>query len=425
MYGDATIRLQVEHEIKAFVEPRLGQFADRLGGMMASAHAELRGVERQLEAVQSEVEMHLAGIDARVHMLTNGTQRSEQREKELNLRVASLAEGILQRRADHIFDGLAPVASLGRAERNSARSAADEELAARLRSVEQCGERLTKTVQHFEHRLSNVEGCERDLNNLSAELRRVLQDAVLPAPCHEHLEERLAALETCCTNLRSRQAVPVREPVWQGSTPEAADGAQQAQQRAAHSERAFDALRSDVRLVMERQAVCSGRVDDAALKASALKVKVVALERRVASLGDRLDIVARPLDDGALSGALSSGLDTRLAALELRIDGVCESWEDVVNQIFDLCSRRQGGLVAPPVSLLGCLGKLDRPSRPQSGSRDSKHGKAAPISAASEHGSQTQRGTPPQPTDFGEFVRDRDARRQHVAQQDLHNHPQP
>jgi len=406
------LRLQVQHDLQAFVEPRLATFADRLGDLMAAAHEELRGVERQLEAVHSKTENHFAGVDARLQMLVDSAQRSEQRERDLNNRVAGLAEGILRRKTEHIFESSPPAVALARAEGPWSAGTIADDLSGRVQLLEEVKDRLDGGMRRVERRLSDVEGCGQDVAGLSTELRHVLKDCSWKAAGQARWEERLSTLERCLHDMHCEVGDAGQHADLAAFCQSVADPGRVAdsalaveehvkgmQQHVADLERASDEIRADVCTARERHAACSGRVDDATSKLSALRIKVDALERRVLSLGERLELKAEPSD---VTLAVPHKEDeSRLSALELRMDCLHESCQDAVDQVAEACFRRY---FDPHGAASGSL----QETLPSS-ARDRRSGRSAFASGrGGEHGfpcaGAAAKGTPPQPTNFGNFM---------------------
>merc|ERR1719235_671470 len=77
-WSDAVTQLHVQAQLQNMVQPRLDSFAERLGGIVATAQSELRDLERLTEKSQMRLESRLTELEGRVAALADAASRTEQ-----------------------------------------------------------------------------------------------------------------------------------------------------------------------------------------------------------------------------------------------------------------------------------------------------------------------------------------------------------
>ncbi|CAE7257722.1 rhp6, partial [Symbiodinium pilosum] len=94
---DAAVSLSVQHAVQDMVQPQIDRLMEQVAMLAGSAQSDLREVERLTERWEVRAEGRFAGIESRLSMLADAAARTEEREKDLNQKVAGVAEDLIRR----------------------------------------------------------------------------------------------------------------------------------------------------------------------------------------------------------------------------------------------------------------------------------------------------------------------------------------
>lgn len=344
MYSDAVIQTCVQHSLHVLVEPRLDSLADRLAGVVASAQNELRELERCVERAETRLDGRLAHVESKVAVLGDVASRAEQRERDLNTRIAGLAEGMLRRSMeDAVTPSGAPDTNAHQL--NCRASALDAnhlvDLERRLReATEESCRKVTRHARKLEDRVDGVEEQARNVSRLGHRLQQLFEEKqpVRSSSSSEiaNCTQRISQLEEDIRTLTARTAQPQcdggsrsqllaleQRMECQRLEIEAAlvrlsDRCQEVQTQAHEQKGKQEEMRDETRVAAERAQSAASRVDDLNLRLGALKVKTDGLEGRLAIVGERGEGARQQLDT-----QMQSDLDRcrrSLGELEPRIE---------------------------------------------------------------------------------------------------------
>eukprot|EP00929_Paragymnodinium_shiwhaense_P113269 TRINITY_DN81530_c0_g1_i1.p1 TRINITY_DN81530_c0_g1~~TRINITY_DN81530_c0_g1_i1.p1 ORF type:complete len:522 (+),score=133.87 TRINITY_DN81530_c0_g1_i1:124-1689(+) len=384
-WGDANMQFCVNASIQAVVQPRLDAFAERLGGVLASAHEELDVVRTLVDQCEARMDGRLSGLEARLAVLADGSVRAEQRERDLNSRLAGLCEGTLLRKAE---EGQAAAAAGGALEASGgvllqALQARLEEVERRAQeglsksgSAEEASRRAALTVRRTEDRLDEIEERSKEaqgriqehVRKLFVEVKKLAAEASAqreaprePGAFEEVALVRLHTLEEQVQKVSASVVAHNTERSWQVAALE---------RRSESYEKDVEALAAEVRRLgadhsqilpsqppakSASSAAASSnsearggggqdlvaRVDDMNVRLGALKVKADGFEGRLRTLGERVE-AARSSSEASRAtqqGDLEDRFDRRFAEAaedtERRLASLAETCEEIVEQALD------------------------------------------------------------------------------------------
>eukprot|EP00930_Biecheleria_cincta_P014320 TRINITY_DN12374_c0_g2_i2.p1 TRINITY_DN12374_c0_g2~~TRINITY_DN12374_c0_g2_i2.p1 ORF type:complete len:259 (-),score=43.53 TRINITY_DN12374_c0_g2_i2:763-1539(-) len=96
-WGDASVQLSVRQAMQDLIQPQLDRLAEQISSTLGSAQAELHEMERLMERWEVRAEGRFASLESRLAVLSDGAARTEHRERDLNERIAGIAEDFLRR----------------------------------------------------------------------------------------------------------------------------------------------------------------------------------------------------------------------------------------------------------------------------------------------------------------------------------------
>lgn len=367
MYSDAVIQTCVQHSLHALVQPRLDGLADRLAGVVSSAQNELRELERCVERSEARLDGRLAKVESKLAVLSDGAARAEQRERDLNTRIAAIAEGMLRRSAEDAtaaeglqLQGRGSAADAGITPghvADIARHIRDAE--GRIEALEESSRKGAKGTRRLEEHLECVDEQTRSVGRLGERLQSLVHELSLRSGGEAEgaialqrvslleedlraLGQRLAAPERSCCCQAQLAALDLRLEGQRGEAEGAAaqlmDRYQELHSQTSEHARRHEEQREESRASAERQLACAARLDDMNLRLGALKVKVDGLEGRVASVGERAEAARKPREaqlqqDLADRCRRAVGeLEPRLEVVERQLGKLQDACEDAVEQ---------------------------------------------------------------------------------------------
>lgn len=309
------IQTCVQHSLHALVQPRLDGLADRLAGVVASAQNELRELARCVERSETRFDGRIAHVESKLAVIGDATNRAEQRERELNTRIAALAEGMLRRCAEDAQVPEAPppqpacaVADLGISHGQvTDMERRTRDTSARMEVMEEICRKSAKSMRKLEDRIEGVEEQGRGVARLGKRLQGLLEEFPARGTAHEgsRAAQRIAALEEDMHALAARVAAPDREGIFraqfvsieqrvecqrveiESALVHLSDRCQEAQTQASEQARKQDEQREELRTASEQVQASVARLDDMNLRVGALRVKVDGLDGRLAAAGER------------------------------------------------------------------------------------------------------------------------------------------
>lgn len=332
--------------VQNVVQPRLDTLTDRLANLVASAQSELRDLERLVERSEARLEGRIATLESRNAVLADGCARAEQRERDLNARIAGIAGDLLRTEPE----------KAGMMEELERRV---REMLVRLDEAEEHSRRSTKHLRKLDERVEEEElrlkkqtqvtawleeemRSKRDARPATALESRVVVledklDVVVKAFAPEHLERQLVMLQTHAEE--QRQEVQAATEQFQDLKRELQEHAELFQTREEHE--------LDLRPVVETQETLTARVDDLNLRTGVFKVKMDGLEGRLEANVERTEAVRKPLEEcfqqqlADRCGKLSGELLSRIEIVERRIDSAQESCDDAVDALARHAARER------------------------------------------------------------------------------------
>jgi len=348
-WNDAAIQVCVMQSIQAIVQPRLDSFAERLGGIVASAQEDLTDFQTFVDRIEARTDGRLTGLEARVAVLADGASRAEQRERDLNARIAGFAEGVLSRGVDEgvacaaeapwtTSSGSAALQRLDDTERNV------REALSRVQTTEDVCRKGATNARFLEDRVKDLEMRSRTTSRVTEEMRSSLEDMSARTPrrgdagCDSGVATLAHALATASaaaqtatatqaaisaqssrTSALEEQVIVLNELIASSGLAPLGEKDDQAAAVASAQSRLVDALRADLEVLtsqcgelrsqvvdhsrqleahceaqntkpaVELQKAISARVDDINLRTGTLKVKCDSLEGRLQVVSERAE----------------------------------------------------------------------------------------------------------------------------------------
>lgn len=350
-WNDAVTQMNVQNCLKAqlpmIVQPRLDSLAERLASVVASAQSELRDLERLVGRSEARVDGRLAGLEARVAVLADAAARTEQRERDLNVHIAGIAEGMLKSAEDAGTD-------VARAPRVSGLEKRVQDETDRLDTLEDICRKSSKNMQRLDDRLEGLEEQSRTLARRTEEMRSFGESQALSRTATAAVPEaRLVALEEQVRALNHKLAtehdchlallesrLESHRVEFEASsnrfTEQIGELRSQVSESARHREEQCEEAKSSA----EKQQALTARLDDMNLRVGTLKVKGDGLEGRMSSMLERMDTSRRQLEAQVEQqvtdhcGKFSTDADSRLEALEHQLGELKESCGDFVEQVI-------------------------------------------------------------------------------------------
>lgn len=369
-WSDAVNQISVSNsvhaQLQALVQPRLDTFAERLGGIVAAAQTELRDLERLVLKSEANMQSRLTGLEGRVAVLADGAARTEQRERDLNVQIAGIAESLLKRAENVAMEE-------GHGQRLDILKRSLEEKAERLDQnlevVEESCKKSAKIVQKLDSRLHDLEEHSRSWPRLAEERRALTTTGPASAAAAS------AASPAAAEQLGRLRALEEQVQVLGGARGPSVGG-----QSFAVLEGRVDAQRADVEALARQLAEAEGelraqltevtqqhdeqqqevtrcwrseqkalavRVDDINLRVGALKVKADGVEGRLHSGIERAERVDRVRElemdrwPNALEEKLLQHVDDRCNMLADELDGRLESLDDTCDETVENALERR------------------------------------------------------------------------------------
>jgi len=291
-WSDAITQMSVNSSVQAqlqkLVQPRLDTFAERLGSIVAAAQSEMRDLERLVEKSEARVENRLTGLEGRLAVLTDGASRTEQRERDLNTRIAGIAESLLNSAENSACEVV-------RGQRLEVLERTLQEKAERLQVVEESCRKSVKSVQKLDDRLDDLEEHSRSIPLLVGELRSLATSsaAISGMPAAAEQGGRLRALEeqvqtlSCALGgnggVQSCQALALLVDAQRSDVEALASQLMETGHQLGEQVQRREEQQEVTRSCRSEQQALTARVDDINLRVGALKVKADGLEGRLHS----------------------------------------------------------------------------------------------------------------------------------------------
>lgn len=341
-----SVNRSVEAQLQSIVQPRLDSFAERLGGIVAEAQRELRELERTVERTEARLESRLSSLEARAALLADGASKTEQRERDLNTRIAGIAGGLLKGAEDAALD----------ATREHRFDSFERTMQAKLDRSEESTRKSLKSMQRLEQRLAEVEDFNLSFSDLAEELR-TLAATIRPLTgsagsvtsnsddSTPELSERLSALEVQVETLTSldngTEFQALRDCIERQRMDMETLARQMLQNheelRTQLGDQEYNQAQVQENPIGRRteQDALAARLDELNLRVGSLKVKAEGLESRLQTGLERADRADRPSSAPVLAdkveeccSAISSEIGPRLEVLEARLNNWEDAWEE-------------------------------------------------------------------------------------------------
>lgn len=348
-WGNAALHASVQASVQTLVQPRLDSLAANLATVFAQVHAhsedERRKLQQTVEHSETRLEGRVTSLEARVAVLVDGCARTEQRERNLNERIAGMGQDLL-RGAEVVAERTGQKTRLDELDRRC------QETEARLDQAEDQVRRGTKNIRRLDQAVeergrafATFEEALQGLQQTTAEVTAGRANERGFASRLEHLESQMHIL----------QRIPVADATSDGrlamlegrvsglvtavSSLEDACGnsrsqlASQAELELEHWEQS--------KVTAEKQQALVARADDFNLRIGALKVRADGLDGRLQAMGERVEASATGLEVQLREQLVSKGAQlaadfrSRLEVLERRTGTLMETCEDVVEQALE------------------------------------------------------------------------------------------
>lgn len=374
-WSDAVTQMSVTNSVQAelqmLVQPRLDSFAERVGNIVAATQNEMRDLERAVEKSEQRVDSRLSGLEGRVAVLADSAARTEQRERDLNTRIAAIAESLLK-------DAEGAASQAGNGQRLDVLERSLQDFAERLEATQIDCRKGAQGSEMLEDRMDELEQHLQSLPQLADELRNLAESAATAAVGATFGGQRQDAAESLEQGVRLRA---LEEQMHVLSTTIGGSSSAQSYQAIATIERRLDTQRLELEAVAaqlaetgnelrthlteqvqqreqhreatrtsaEKQQATSARLDDLNLRMGALKVKTDGLEGRLhsgiewAERGRELETARWPAElEAKLQKAISDRCDqlasdagSRLEMLEERLEILDENCEDAAEEALE------------------------------------------------------------------------------------------
>lgn len=355
-WSDAGIQAYVQQSltqgVQSLVQPRLDGLAERMASVVASTQCEIKDVARLLQHLESRLESRLTGLEQRAAALHEAGTRTEQRERDLNHRIAGIAAGIVR--------GVDASAQL-EAELQPRLC----EVERRMHEVDANSHRLVQQTRVLEEQFRDFEGRSRAAARVGDELRELLETRLSarrggPADSNESirmatLEQRVAALAAAASSSTSVvQAPPAPERSCQVTLLEGRieghraefdalaaqlmSRSQELQDRMSDQARRHEEMRTESRTTSERTRIVAARIEEIEHGIGALRVKSDGFEGRLAKIADRVETNCKPLESHLKAQLdeqrrmLTQEVESRVEVMEHRVMALQQMCEDVIDE---------------------------------------------------------------------------------------------
>eukprot|EP00440_Ansanella_granifera_P068632 gb/GFBE01074450.1/.p1 GENE.gb/GFBE01074450.1/~~gb/GFBE01074450.1/.p1 ORF type:complete len:488 (+),score=85.84 gb/GFBE01074450.1/:1-1464(+) len=409
-WSDAAMHFTVQQSIQELVQPQLDRLSMQLESILGSAQNEVRELERVIERWEVRAEGRFASFESRLAILSDGAARTEQRERDLNEKIAGIAEDILSRHAAVASESegaaLTVTPRLHDVEHRS------REATSRLDRLEEALRKHAKSTRSADERLEVLEAAARrdDSEALQEQIEELWQHVnSIKHERHfareyeerlEHMEEQVCALSVAAAQERSAQVAVVCSQLDQQRSDLEAH-ASKSDDRHRELKKQVDDLsrKQEVQAAVTAasprpdQQALSARLDDINLKVGSLKVKTDSLDGRLTTVSERFEAARKPAEDPVqkqLSDRCEKFLEEseqRLEDVERRMDALSEDCEDVVEQALERRLAVLAGALPPHASTKVVGGRS---------SRDGRHRRKEPSHSP-------RLGTPSRPTACGDL----------------------
>lgn len=336
-----------------FIQPQLDRLADQISSTLGQAQAEFREMERLMERWEVRAEGRFAGLESRLAVLSDGAARTEHRERDLNERIAGIAEDLLRR---NIATGSQEPEATLMVPRLHDLEHRLHEATTRIDRTEDTLRKSTKSVRRLEDCFSDFEGSARDhdLSQLQEQLEELWQQKEAELRDRELMKENLKRLEhleeeVCSLNFASAQTQPSQAALcgqvdqqrcdMEVLSARFEDRCRELQTQADDLRRRLNEQQGTLtKTGSDQQQALSARVDDLNVRLGALKVKSDSLEGRIGSFcegtrGKVPEDLQRQLADSC--SKLVSEAEQRMEVVEQRLDALSDNCEEAVEQALE------------------------------------------------------------------------------------------
>lgn len=309
LFSDSVIQTCVQHSLHAVVQPRLDGLTERLVGIVGAAQNELRELERCVERSETRLDSRVAAAESKLAVLSDAATRAEQRERDLNTRIAAVAEGLLCRSVEEAQQGARTSAPLTGGQTDLERRV--REANARAEAAEESCRKGTKTARRLEDRLEHLEEQSRVMARLGHQMQGLRDELPVARDTVSReaslaMQQQLVTLEEEVRGLTTRVATPDRghhgcrtllgaldqrldchRVEFDGALTRLGDRCQEVQRQASEQAGRQEEQREEMRQVAEKAQSSAARLDDLNIRVGAFKVRVDSLEGRVAASSER------------------------------------------------------------------------------------------------------------------------------------------
>jgi len=361
-WSDAGLQTYVQQSltqgVQSLVQPRLDGLAERMASVVASTQCEIKDLARLMEHLEARFESRLTGLEQRAAALHEAGTRTEQRERDLNHRIAGIAAGVVR--------GVDASAQLEAAfqPRLFEMERRTREVDVRMDQTEANCHRLVQQTRVLEEQFHDFEGRSRAAARVGDELRGLLETRLAarhggPADNNENirmatLEQRVAALAAASSSASAVQAVSAPEQNCQVTLLEGRleghraefdalaaqlmSRSQELQDRMSDQLRRHEEMRTESRTTAERARIVAARIEEIEHGLGALRVKSDGFEGRLAKIADRVETSCKPLESHLKAQLdeqrrmLTQDVESRVEVMEHRVMAVQQMCEDVIDE---------------------------------------------------------------------------------------------
>jgi len=368
-WSDAGLQAYVQQSltqgVQSLVQPRLDGLAERMASVVASTQCEIKDLARLVEQLESRLESRFAGLEQRAASLQEAGMRTEQRERDLNHRIAGIAAGIVRGvdASAQLEAALQP--RLCEMERRT------RDVDVRMDQTEANCHRLAQQTRVLEEQFRDCELRSRAVACVSDNLRELLETRLSAADSKENvriaaLEQSVAALATTASsNTNTVQSTPAPEQGCQFTLLEGrvegyvaefdvlatqlmsrslefqdriSDQARCLEEMRTESSTTLEEMRTESRATGERACMVAARVEEIEHGIGSLKVKSDAFEGRLAKIADRVESNCKPLESHLKAQLdeqrmiLTQEVEARVEVLEYRVTAMQQMCEDIIDE---------------------------------------------------------------------------------------------
>eukprot|EP00933_Yihiella_yeosuensis_P052909 TRINITY_DN51049_c0_g1_i1.p1 TRINITY_DN51049_c0_g1~~TRINITY_DN51049_c0_g1_i1.p1 ORF type:complete len:494 (+),score=97.20 TRINITY_DN51049_c0_g1_i1:218-1483(+) len=397
LWSDAAVQMSIQQCLQGFVQPQLDEMAQRLASLVEKAQNEQRDLEKVTERGEMRNDARFVTLESQVAILNDASARMEQRERDLNEKIAGFAQEMLRNSVTTAANAKESEASVAMP-RLLDLEHRNREILSRLDRLEEVAKKVSKTARQLDERTETCEARMREVPEIQQQIEEIWSHCDNIGYRQDDggggFEERLAHLEeqVCTMNLAAataadshgQQAILASNVQQVTSSLEALQSQvngryKEIARQADDMARKLEEANANSKTGQDQQKAFGARLDDINLRLGQLKVKTDSLEGRVMTMSDRVEASRRQSEHEEIGQRQFTEscrqscheLEERVEVFGHRLEALSEDCGDLVEQALErrlavLAGAAPASRRSSNSSRSGVPPRLGTPSRPLS-----------------------------------------------------------